>query len=292
MLQHFISIYLHLSTEAKLLSDLKHVLEMTDSSELSTFAFNYVKSNTVREVHAKYSGRAPREAGSAWYNICHYIGRLGAWARAVKVVVHFVRDKPQVTDGFQVCLVPSPWSIAAPPEDRRTKLEIVFRALFPEEPARAEAILTWIRQATASVFDIDEEFARKYETRTFRTRTHAEVLLLDYFSKHELEFFNDDDFVGSSKPSCYCCDLYFKLHGTVMTRSTHGNVWPKWCLPPGMLQEHERKLEWEGKIILKSMTDRLWSDILQLFDSNMPHHARVQDSTIGLWTAPTLASRL
>jgi hypothetical protein len=303
MLQRYVSIYLHLPTETKLLHDLKHVLAAADPSELSTFAFNYVKSNTVREVHAKYSGKAPREAAPAWYNICHYIGRFGAWARAVKVVVHFVRDEPQVTKGFQVRPIPSPLPIAAPPEDRRTKLEVVFRDLFPREPARAEAILAWVRQYTAwqypawksmkYLYDIDEEFALEYESKTFRPRTHAEVLLLDYFSKQELDFFNNDGFVGSSKPSCYCCDLYFKFHqGVVVTRSTHGNAWPKWCLPPGMLQEHERKLEWDGKIILKSMTDQIQSDILQLVDSNMPRRARVQDSTNGVWTAPTLASQL
>ena len=269
--------------------DLEHISKEIGSSELAKFAFGYVKSDTVREVYAKHHGKA----GSAWYYICHYVGRLGAWERAVKVVVHFVRNQPQVIRGFRVRPIASPAPIAPPPADRRTNLEAVFKAMFPKKPDRAEIILTWLRHTTAAGFDIDQRFADHYASKTFRPRNHSEVLLLDHFVRQELKFFNNDGFIGSSKPSCYCCDLYFKFHqSAILTRPTHGHAWKKWCLPPGMLQYHERKLDWEGKIILKSMTDQIQSDILQLVDSNMPLRARVQDSTTGLWTAPTLALRL
>ena len=268
------------------MSDLEHVSKETCSSELSNFAFEYAKSDTVREVHAKH------QAGSAWYHICHYIGRLGAWARAVKVVVHFVREQPQVTNGFQVCSKDSPWPIAPPPRDQRTNLESVFKSMFPRRTDQAEAILGRLRHTTRPGFDIDQKFVFEYDSKSFRARTHAEVLLLDFFLKQELEFYNDDCFVGSSKPSCYCCDLYFKFHqSSIVTRPTHGNAWQKWCLPPGMLQDHD-KLEWEGKVVLKRMTDKIQSDILQLVESEVPVRARVQDSTTGFWTAPTLNWRL
>lgn len=263
-----------------------------DRSELSNFAFDYIKSDMIRKIHAKYRDKAPREAGSAWYNICHYIGRLGAWARAVKVVVYFVRHQPGSIRNFQVHSIATPPPVAPPPADHQTNLEGVIKRMLPKEKGRVKMIITRLRNAMAPVFDLDEEFSRRYRSKTFRPRSHAEVLLLDYFSTVGLAFFNNDEFVGSSKPSCYCCDLYFRFRrGTIVTRPTHGNVWPKWCLPPGLLEEDQRRLEWDGKIILKRMTEKIRSDMLELIESDLPRRARMQDSTTGIWTAPTSGLR-
>lgn len=259
-----------------------------DRSELSNFAFDYVKSDIVRNLHAKYRDRAPRGAGSAWYNICHYIGRLGAWERAVKVVVYFVRHQPDAVRNLQVAALITAPPVSPPPADARTNLEGVIKRMLPKDIGRAETMMRRLRDATAPVFDLDEEFLSKYTRKTFRPRSHAEVMLHEHFSTNALSFYGDDEFVGSSKPSCYCCDLYFRFHrGPIATRHTHGNVWPKWCLPPGLLQPNQRRLGWEGKIVLKRMTEQIRIDILKLVEADLPRRARVHDSTTGIWTAPT-----
>jgi hypothetical protein len=263
-----------------------------DRSELSNFAFHHVKSDLVEKIYAKHHDKAPREAGSAWYNICHFIGRLGAWARAVKVVVYFVRHQPESIRNFQVHSIIPPPPITPPPADHQTNLEGVIKRMLPKDKGRVEMIIALLRNAMAPVFDLDEEFSLTYRRKTFRPRYHAEVLLLDHFSTNSLAFLGDDEFVGSSKPSCYCCDLYFRFHrGAIATRPTHGNVWPKWCLSTGLLQEDQVRLEWDGKIILKRMTEQIRFDILDLIESDLPRRARMHDSTSGRWTAPTSGMR-
>jgi hypothetical protein len=264
-----------------------------DRSELSKLAFDYVKSDTIREIHAKYQDRGPRGAGSAWYNICHYIGRLGAWTRAVKVVVYFVRNDPESVRNFQAEPLISPPPVSPPPADRKTHLDGVVKRMLPREIGRAEKMIKELRASTAPIFDLEKEFLIHYKSKTFRPRAHAEILLLEKFSTQGLAFYGEDNFVGSSKPSCYCCDLYFRFHrGAIATRPTHGHVWPNWCLPPGLLREDRRRFRWEGKLVLKQMIKQIRSDILDFVESDLPRRKRMYDSTSGVWTAPTLGLQL
>jgi OTT_1508-like deaminase len=111
-------------------------------------------------------------------------------------------------------------------------------------------------------------------------------MLLEQFSTNELPFFYDDLHVGGTKPSCYCCNL-FRFHGgDIVTRPIYGNVWSKWHLPPGTVEENGR-LDWNTKVIVKRMTERVRLDLLHLIETDMPRRARLKDSTSGNWTAPT-----
>lgn len=274
--------------ETRLLLGLESVSEHQEPLELSVFSYQYVRSDNVRQVHAKYRDKAPREAGSAWYNICHYVGRLGAWVRAINVVFCFVRDHPKVLENFRVSFVEAPGVTKPLAADHKTNLHSVLERMLPNDAHRAEQVLKLMRNATAAGFDLDKAFTRDYDSKTFSTRSHAELLLLQHFLMEKLAFFDNDKFVGSSKPSCYCCSLYFRLHeGNVVTRPSHGNVWSKWCLPAGLMQEDEGRLTWDGKTIVKRMTKQLRTDVLELVESGLPRRARLKDSTTGLWTAPT-----
>lgn len=161
--------------------------------------------------------------------------------------------------------------------------------MLPGEIDRAEKMKDDLKSATTPVLDLEAEFLSYYESKTFRPRAHAEILLHEKFSTDGLVFYGQDAFVGSSKPSCYCCDLYFTSYrGAIATRPSHGNVWPKWCLPPGLLEENRRRFQWEGKSVLRRMIEQIRSDILSLVESDLPRRAREHDSTSGVWTAPTL----
>ncbi|KAJ6144550.1 hypothetical protein N7470_008445 [Penicillium chermesinum] len=50
------------------------------------------------------------------------------------------------------------------------------------------------------------------QTSAFVTRVHAELQIVDYFSRKRLEFIEDDKYVGCSKPACYFCHLWIRLH--------------------------------------------------------------------------------
>ncbi|KAK6823027.1 hypothetical protein PG987_014572 [Apiospora arundinis] len=69
----------------------------------------------------------------------------------------------------------------------------------------------------------------EYSRPGFQPCVHAEVQVLDHFETKRLRFLGGNRIVGSSKPACLCCYLYFKAHPAkpVELRS-HLKIWPKW----------------------------------------------------------------
>ena len=80
--------------------------------------------------------------------------------------------------------------------------------------------------------DLAARLTKNYTDPNFVPKVHAETLMVEHFYFNQLHFFGNDRYIGCSKPSCYCCDLYLRNHpGNFEARPSHGNVWVKWCLP-------------------------------------------------------------
>ena len=271
---------------------LEPLSETLEPTEVCTLAFKLAKSDNVAAMLQKHRDKAPGESGSAWFNVCRYVGRLQSWVRAIKVLICFVTHNPSAVRDFQADYIDVPMNIKPPPADHKTNLDGVLMRLLPKERARAVQALKLLRNApAASTLDIDSEYVKNYRSKIVKPRKHAELMLLEHFwdRRKRLRFFYDDMYVGTSKPSCYCCDLFFRSHcSKIATRPTHENVWAAWALPLEMMED-ETRLSWDGKITLKSMTEQIGRDVLDLIESDLPRRKRVQDSSTGIWTAPTLA---
>ena len=190
-------------------------------------------------------------------------------------------------ENFQVGFIDAFRHIKPPAADHKTHLYGVLDRMLPKDKARAAQAFERLKSFRG--FDFDTAFTETYESKTFSPRSHAELLVLEHFWAQRLSFYNEDRYVGSSKRSCYCCSLFSDIHGGgIAIRPTHGNVWPKWCLPPGLMREDETRFDSDGKSILKRMTEKIGHDVLQLIEAGVPHHGRFTDSTTGMWTAPTL----
>jgi OTT_1508-like deaminase len=280
-------------SEARLLVDLEAISEQQSPLELCILAFKYIQKDTVREVHSKHRNKGPRAAGSAWFDICHIIGRLASWAKAVKVLVCYVREQPSVLENFRIGFIEAPSRtkrlMTPPPEDNKTHLKAVIEGMLPNDKGRAEQVMKLLKDSIGpDRLDIDKEFAERYNNKNFTPRCHTEVLLLEHFWTEKISFFKDDSYVGISKPPCYSCHLFFKFHSSRMvTRPTRGNAWSKWCVPPGCIQDEER-FEYGTKLILHRMAETMRLDLLNLIETDLPRLARPKDSTTGIWTAPTL----
>lgn len=64
-------------------------------------------------------------------------------------------------------------------------------------------------------FDIDLKknlYQEMKKVRSIVTRVHAELLLVDRFSRGKFDFVEDDKYVGCSKPACFFCYSWMKLH--------------------------------------------------------------------------------
>lgn len=66
---------------------------------------------------------------------------------------------------------------------------------------------------------------------------HAEIIILDHFDRRGLRFAHGKQYIGCSKPSCFCCAIYMANHPLKPAkRPCHNNVWVKW-LPPRQVQQ-------------------------------------------------------
>jgi hypothetical protein len=217
----------------------------------------------------------------AWYWIRHYIGRLGSWFVASKFVVAVARRTPQLFKQFQVAPVRRIGKTATRILDEDMSLSEALLRTLPGY--NSELVDLRIRtMQSASNDDLGARFMENYTDPNFVPKVHAETLMVEHFYFNQLHFFGNDRYIGCSKPSCYCCDLYLRNHpGNFEARPSHGNVWVKWCLPFEADEEDVGKrthaVKMQKKILLNIIRD-LESRLL----SGTYEHVHLCDSTTAL----------
>ena len=234
----------------------------------------------LNQRHERSSSLGP----SMWSRLRHYIGRLGSWSRASKLLLRAANEYPNLLTDFRIEYLSSPPPIPAPTADDKTNLESALRRMISsEEDPRLEEAREIVRDVT--VMDISAEFHTQYRDTKFKPRVHAEVLLLEHFHHRKLQFVDNDRYIGCSKPSCYCCDLYMKFHpGNPVLRPCHGNLWVNWRAPIPPINDDEAARKHTAKM-LNNMVQYVRRDALNQLLSKQPRRPRVPDSTTGISTS-------
>jgi hypothetical protein len=254
--------------------------------DLCKFASQFRSLASLDELRRKHLTTTGR---SEWANIRHYIGRLGSWSKASKIIVHVAKRHPDLVENFRVDCLVTPAPINPPVADHLTNLEGAIRRMLPKhESVRLEHTQEVLR--SSRVLDFETAFLDKYTSKNFAPRPHAEVLLLEHFYLNNLRFFGNERYIGCSKPSCYCCDLYIKFHpGKFIPRPCHGNIWPNWCAP-ALAVDDDGHIQWHVKQILNRMIEYVRRDALFQITSKLPRRSWVPDSTTALSTIPSLSA--
>jgi hypothetical protein len=269
--------------DARLLEDLQKLEALRESHvELCSLAYSFRNSTlleTLNQRHLRSGTTAP-----LWSELRHYIGRLGSWSKASKVLLRAAKMFPNLLHDFHVEYLESPPPIPVPSTDKKTNLDSALGRMIPKaESQRLQDVREAVRNFT--VKDISAEFTAKYTDKTFKPRVHAELLLLEHFYHKNLRFVENDRYIGCSKPSCYCCDLYMKCHpGGFMTRACHGNLWIKWRAPDPPIDNDEQARKHTAKM-LNEMVKTVRRDAIGQLLSKQPRRRRVPDSTTGMSTA-------
>ncbi|KAI1422779.1 hypothetical protein F5Y12DRAFT_799284 [Xylaria sp. FL1777] len=113
-------------------------------------------------------------------------------------------------------------------------------------------------------FDIVTRFKKEYDNKNFAPLMHAEIQVLEHFFEKR-QFFDDDRYIGCSKPACYCCHLYMQHHpARCVVPQTSYNVYLNWglkALPQGSRDaeyKHQRDILNEmAKSIRKDALDQI-----------------------------------
>ena len=266
--------------DAQLLEDLQKLEALPENHiELCSLAYSFRNSTLLETLNQRHlrSGTT----ASMWSNLRHYIGRLGSWSRASKVLLRAAKLFPNLLHDFRVEYLVSPPPIAAPSADAKTNLDNALGRMIPKAENQ---LLHDVREAvnTFTVMDISADFIAKYTDGNFKPRIHAELLLLEHFYHRNLRFIENDRYIGCSKPSCYCCDLYMKCHpGDIVTRACHGNLWINWRAPIPPVDNDEQARKHTAKM-LNEMVKTVRRDAIGQLLSKQPRRRRVPDSTTGI----------
>jgi hypothetical protein len=277
--------------DARLLEGLQKLEALRENHiELCSLAYSF-RNSTLIETLTQRHLRSGTTAPSMWSDLRHYIGRLGSWSKASKVLLRAAKLFPNLLHDFHVKYLESPPPIAAPGTDDKTNLDDALGRMIPKaEGQRLQDVREAVKNFT--VMDISAKFSAKYADESFKPRIHAELLLLEHFYHKNLSFVENDRYIGCSKPSCYCCDLYMKCHpGGFVTRACHGNLWINWRAPIPPINNDEQARKHTAKM-LNEMVKTVRRDAIGQLLSKQPRRPRVPDSTTGISTSIRLTAIL
>lgn len=167
-----------------------------------------------------------------WRAIRHYIGRLGSWWKACSMLASIAELDPKIFTNSR-----------CKPIYEKMNLSRMLARRYPASFDDTHAVREqdndgkWISNAHIHLVrrwgqNAASEYNDRYKSRQVKTYIHAELLVLNHFYRFNLKFADDVRYIGCSKPSCYCCHTYMRLHPwTVLSRPCHGNTWLRWAMP-------------------------------------------------------------
>lgn len=223
-----------------------------------------------------------------WSDIRHYLGRLGSWTKAVRILRRGARTFPERFESAQVRVIGNNGPADKPDTVDLTSLNDVVRRMVPaKQTSLVEQLCQALTEADV-VAGIDVEFWEHYAN--IKPRPHAELLVLEHFYHKQLEFTADDRYIGCSKPSCYCCHIYMQCHpGRFSPRPSHGNLWTHWAPPyplplalPRGSSNAPRPQDHHTFKMLQAMLIPIRRDLQDQIMSRRPKRAKLPDSTTGI----------
>lgn len=246
-------------------------------------------------LHRRHAAHSHR---GIWSDIRHYLGRLGCWSKAVKILILGAMKFPQRIENAQVDFIGPNGPADLPNKLQFTDLKDVVKRMLPADQASVVEQLSQALMEADAVAQVEERFRDEYAK--IKPRPHAELLLLEHFHHNALEFATDDRYIGCSKPSCYCCHIYMQCHpGQFTPRPCHGNLWIQWAPPHplpladrGAAKNTARPQEHHTFKMLQKMLVYIRRDLQEQILSRRPRRAKQPDSTTGMSSVVLSLDRL
>ena len=243
---------------------------------------NMANSFRRSDLGIRLSQAIEQNPESTWSYVRHYLGRLGSWFRATRNLTKASVEFPGIFGGYEIQTLKTPRTsvCSTSPAECTSFDELVTRAL---PHYNADYLRAAIDRALGTrKRELIKVRLEQHKQTNFRPQVHAECLLLDYFHTHGLDFVHEDPYIGCSKPSCYCCDLYIRHHpGNFVARPSHGNIWPKWSFPEVVKSDHDpASIHIAG--VLSKMLEKMKYEVESALVCGKSVPRNVLDSTTGL----------
>ncbi|KAK4551674.1 hypothetical protein LTR86_011005 [Recurvomyces mirabilis] len=198
--------------------------------------------------------QARSDSAGLWKYICHFVGRLGAWYKAAQFVSRHAAAFTDVLSSPSVQIVPyeEPYRSFSPPEVWKldTLLSRTITPVLHLSEERMDQLFG------SGAFTAGSEQLKKCHDKGWRLKEHAEATMARFFYQSNKHFLYRQRYIGCSKPSCVCCELYIELlPGSFERRPCHGNAWTQWRIP-----SLSSVICDEDILLVQRMTDKLQRD--------------------------------
>jgi hypothetical protein len=241
-----------------------------------------IKAYNLAKTIAGRQSAMPKEIEqdhSDLYRIRHYVGRLSAWIGAARNVVSSGAQLSGILQRYCVKIVNPATPAPQVPLSLGDDFDAILNRVMPnfrDQPILSEISATVRRVAgTTALFKSDK----------LELKPHAEAIILDHFFTNNIQFANGDTYVACSRPSCYCCKLYFDHHPAgASTGRSHGVLWIRWRLPR-LLESVEGTVDHTTLKVLRKMSEQVRKDALAALTPQKHHDFNMFDSTTGFSTS-------
>lgn len=262
----------------ELCNHIRSLLQIQAHDQMCLAFYQFRFSQQYQDLALRCESRL-EDSQEAWQATRHLIGRLGSWHKSTKVVLAQAMRNPHMRQSPPVRCVdrfgatkfnfkPASFTLASAVEQTFSSRNgghalDSARALFKQQQ-----------------LDLHEAF-RKRKHWPFQPKVHAEVAMADHLFRYGLEFWDEDCYIGCSKPSCFCCDLYLRNHvRKFAARPCHGNIWINWCpTSPSMAEDTARIMPTEK--IIGAMIRKIQHEAELFLLSGLRLHRTRAESTTG-----------
>ncbi|KAI9767719.1 MAG: hypothetical protein M1839_004354 [Geoglossum umbratile] len=195
-----------------------------------------------------------KQAGDCFGELAHYIGRLGAHQSVVLAAVDAMLEVPSLQNITGIRAAPA---------------SMIRKVNVSQKSRDYYNIVSKICAKDFKLFfnldlggGLKPRIREKMEEESsITTRVHSELILVDYFARNKYAFVGDDMYVGCSKPACYFCFNWIKLHHKGYVQPATHNKIILGCHGP------DSDLNGSGESYLRSMYQKMTQTLERdLFD--------------------------
>ncbi|KAH8706056.1 hypothetical protein BGW36DRAFT_286171 [Talaromyces proteolyticus] len=258
------------------------------TEEVSDRVVEFCRSSSVKEIMSvcmkcrihfpTLSGLSRRETDQHQpvTRTKHFIGRLAIYQKSIQTLLDVALDIPQLLENCQLRICESSRHLPSPLNPKASTLDGVVHRMFPEFTS------TEVRRdlERLNIFgNLHEQLSRAC---TFKTRVHAELLLIEKSRSNGWEFVAGDKYIGCSKPACFCCYHYINsLPERYSISGCHNKIYTHWRAPDLTIQDLKAAKIREDA--LNAVVAKLRTEVRRCIDERpvkiRPHYDSITGST-------------
>ncbi|KAJ5726660.1 uncharacterized protein N7483_008017 [Penicillium malachiteum] len=201
-------------------------------------------------------------------------------AQCKRLVLATTRLHSELARGFRIETIDGSPEQKIPLVVRSCGVQNISHRIF-SETAKEQMFLQQLREIYS-----EEELNRVLAKDLCKTKTrvHAELLVLDHFEQSQGRFlFEQDRYIGCSKPACYLCHLFISNHpGRYSHPASHQKLYPAWRLPDIPVNGPNAALRFQNqKTVLELMTRAVRHSLDNDVSTSAGRRMHHPDSTAG-----------